>query len=119
MQIKKLKTIIMKYIIRILVLPFWATAYLIFALYRLIKGFVLICYGFVVYGGEQITYDELLNKDTIFKTYLKLEEMEAGLKADPRSQCNHVWEQEVGYGQTTAPRQKCVICGVEFQTKTF
>jgi hypothetical protein len=61
----------------------------------------------------------LLNKHTIFKTYLKLEEMEIGLKAHPRSQCNHVWEQEVGYGQTSAPRQKCVICGVQLNTNHF
>ena len=110
----------MKYVVRILVLPFWATAYLIFAFYRLIKGFVLICYGFVVYGGEQITYDELVNKHTIFKTHLKLEEMEAGLKVDPRSQCNHVWEEQFGYASTTSTtRKKCVICGAEYNYKTF
>ena len=78
-----------------------------------------MCYGFVVHGGEQITYDSTLNHNTIFKTYLKLEEMDFGLKVDPRSQCNHVWEQEVNYGQTTAPRQKCVICGVQLQTNHF
>jgi hypothetical protein len=109
----------MKYIIRLIALPFWATIYLIFAVYRVIVGLLKMCYGFIIHGGEQITYDSTLNRNTIFRTYLKLEEMELGLKADPRSHCNHVWEQEVGYGQTTAPRQKCVICGVEFQTKTF
>lgn len=72
-----------------------------------------MCYRFVVHGGEQITHDKTLNRDTIFKTYLKLEQIEANLKADPRSNCNHIWEQEVGYGQTTTPRQKCVMCGVQ------
>jgi hypothetical protein len=109
----------MKYLVRLIALPFWAVSYFVFALYITFKGFFKMCYGFVVYGGEQVTYDETLNNKTIFKTYLKLEEMELGLKVDPRSNCNHVWEQEVGYGQTTAPRQKCVICGVEFHTKTF
>jgi hypothetical protein len=109
----------MKYVIRLIALPFWATCYLIFALYLTFRGFFKMCYGFIVYGGEQITYDSTLNHNTIFRTYLKLEEMELSLKVDPRSQCNHVWEQEVGYGQTTAPRQKCVICGVEFHNKTF
>lgn len=109
----------MKYIIRLIALPFWATVYLIYATYLTLTGFFKICYNFIVYGGEQITCDKSLNKNSILQTYLKLEEMELGLKADPRSHCNHVWEQEVGYGQTTAPRQKCVICGVEFQTKTF
>jgi hypothetical protein len=45
--------------------------------------------------------------------------MELSIKVDPRSQCNHVWEQEVGYGQTTAPRQKCVICEVQLNTNHF
>lgn len=109
----------MKYIIRFIALPFWAVSYFIFALYITFRGFFKMCYGFVVYGGEQVTYDETLNNKTIFKTYLKLEEMEASFKVDPRSQCNHVWEQEVSYGQTTAPRQKCVICGVQNTIKTF
>ena len=109
----------MKYVIRLIALPFWATCYLIFATYRVIVGLLKMCYGFIVHGGEQITYDSTLNRNTIFKTYLKLEEMELGFKVDPRSNCNHVWEQENGYGQTTAPKQKCVICGVEFQHKTF
>ena len=109
----------MKYIIRFIALPFWAVSYFIFALYITFRGFFKMCYGFVVYGGEQVTYDETLNNKTIFKTYLKLEEMEASFKVDPRSQCNHVWEQEVSYGQTTAPRQKCVICGVQNIIKTF
>jgi hypothetical protein len=37
-------------------------------------------YDFVVFGGEQITYDKSLNRNTIFKTYLKLEEMEFASK---------------------------------------
>ena len=94
----------MKYIIRLIVLPFWAIIYLIFAIYRIIVGLSKMCCGFIVHGGEQITYDNTLNRNTIFKTYLKLEEIELGLKVDPRSQCNQVWEQEVGYGQTTEPR---------------
>jgi hypothetical protein len=109
----------MKYIIRLVALPFWAIIYLIFAIYRVIVGLSKMCYGFILHGGEQITYDSTLNRNTIFKTYLKLEEMELRIKVDPRSQCNHVWEQEVGYGQTTAPRQKCVICEVELHNKTF
>ena len=103
----------MKYIIRLIALPFWATSYLLFAFYITFRGLCKMCYGFVVFGGEQITYDNSLNKESIFKTYLKLEKIETSFKVDPRSNCNHVWEQEVGYGQTTAPRQKCVICGVE------
>ncbi|MEI6882596.1 MAG: hypothetical protein WCK82_14850 [Bacteroidota bacterium] len=109
----------MKYIIRLIALPFWAIIYLTFAIYRVIVGLSKMCYGFIVHGGEQITYDNTLNRNTIFKTYLKLEEMELSLKVDPRSHCNHVWQEEVGYGQTTAPRQKCVICGVENIIKTF
>jgi hypothetical protein len=109
----------MKYIIRLIALPFWAIIYLIFAIYRVIVGLLKLCYGFIIHGGEQITYDGTLNRNTIFKTYLKLEEMELRIKVDPRSQCNHVWEQEVGYGQTTAPRQKCVICGVQLNTNHF
>lgn len=109
----------MKYIIRLIVLPFWAMIYLIFAIYRVILGLSKMCYEFIVHGGEQITYDNTLNRNTIFKTYLKLEEIELGLKVDPRSLCNHVWEQEIGYGQTTAPRKKCVICGLQLDTKTF
>jgi hypothetical protein len=109
----------MKYIIRIIALPFWATVYLIFSLFIMFRGFFKTCYSFVVYGGEQITYDQTLNKKTIFKTFLKLEQIETVFKVDPRSQCNHIWEQEIGYGQTTAPRQKCVICGVQNTIKTF
>lgn len=73
----------------------------------------------MLYGGEQITYDKRLNRDTIISVYQKLEDMEAVNKLDPRSHCNHVWEQEVGYGQTTAPRQKCVICGVQVNNNHF
>lgn len=80
----------MKYIIRIIALPFWAICYLIFALFITFRGLFKLSYEFVVFGGEQITYNKSLNKETIFKTYLKLEEMEAGFKVDPRSQCNHV-----------------------------
>ena len=109
----------MKYIIRLIALPFWAMVYLIFALYLTFKGFFKLCYGFVIYGGEQITHNHQDNKNTIFQVYQKLERMEASFKVDPRSKCNHVWEQEVGYGQTTAPRQKCVICGVQLQTNHF
>jgi hypothetical protein len=109
----------MKYIIRLLVLPFWVIIYLIFAIYRVIVGLFKMCCGFIVHGGEQITYDNTLNRNTIFKTYLKLEEMETNFKVDTRSQCNHVWEQELSYGQTTAPKQKCVICGVKLNTNHF
>ncbi len=109
----------MKYILRLMVLPFWVIIYLVFALYLTFKGTLKMCYGFVLYGGEQITYDKRLNRDTIISVYQKLEDMEAVNKVDPRVCCNHVWEQEVGYGQTTAPRQKCVICGVQNTIKTF
>jgi hypothetical protein len=110
----------MKYIIRLIALPFWAIVYLIFSFYFIIKGFLSLCYGFVVHGGEQITYDRLLNKHTIFTTYLKLAEMEEGFKVDPRSQCNHVWEEQFGYASTTSTtRKKCVICGAEYNYKTF
>lgn len=109
----------MKYIIRLIVLPFWATCYLIFALYLVLVGVAKLCYGFVLYGGEQITNNSKHNRDTIFQVYQKLEQMEASFKIDPRSQCNHVWEQEVGYGQTTAPRQKCAICGLQVNNNHF
>jgi hypothetical protein len=109
----------MKYAIRLIVLPFWATCYLIFAIYLTFIGFFKMCYDFIIYGGEQVTYDKKLNRDSILKTYLKLEEIEASFKVDPRSQCNHVWEQEVSYGQTTAPRQKCVVCGVQLNNNHF
>ena len=109
----------MKYIVRILVLPFWATAYLIFNTYYLLIGLFKISYGFMVYGGEQITLNHKDNRASIFEVYQKLEKMELNLKVDQRSQCNHVWEKEVNYGQSTAPRQKCVICGVQNTIKTF
>jgi hypothetical protein len=109
----------MKYIIRLLVLPFWAIIYLIFAFYLTFKGFFKMCYGFIIYGGEQVTYDKKLNRDSILKTYLKLEEIEASFKVDKRSQCNHVWEQEVSCGQTTSPIKKCVICGVQLNINHF
>ena len=70
----------MKYIIRIIALPFWATCYLIFSIFLTLKGFFKMSYDFVVFGGEQITYDKSLNRNTIFKTYLKLEEMEFASK---------------------------------------
>ena len=109
----------MKYIIRIIALPFWFINYLIFAIYRVILGLFKLSYGFVVYGGEQITYDHTFNRNTIFRTYLKVEEIELNLKVDPRSNCNHVWEQEVDYDTATAIRQKCVICGVQNTIKNF
>ena len=110
----------MKYIIRLIALPFWAVIYLIFAIYRVIVNLLKMCYGFIVHGGEQITYDDTLNKNSIFKTYLKLEQMEDSFKVDPRSHCNHVWEQQMGYGATSAPpKQKCAICGLEIHNTHF
>lgn len=109
----------MKYIIRLIALPFWVVIYLIFAIYRVIMGVLKMCYGFIIHGGEQITYDDTLNRNTIFKTYIKLEEIELGLKVDPRSHCNHVWNEEGSYGQTNAPIKKCVICGLQNTIKTF
>ena len=73
----------------------------------------------MVYGGEQITLNHKDNRASIFEVYQKLEQMELNSKVDPRSNCNHVWEKEIGYGQTTMPRQKCVICGVQNTIKTF
>lgn len=66
----------MKYILRIIVLPFWLTIYLVLALYLTFKGTLKMCYGFVLFGGEQITYDEKLNKNTIISVYQKIEDME-------------------------------------------
>jgi hypothetical protein len=109
----------MKYIVRILVLPFWATAYLIFNTYYTLIGLFKISYGFIVYGGEQITHNHKDNRNTIFEVYQKIEQMELNSKVDPRSQCNHVWEQEVPYGATSQPRQKCVVCGVSFNNNHF
>lgn len=109
----------MKYILRLLVLPFWVVIYLVFVFYLTFKGTLKMCYGFVLFGGEQITYDKKLNRDTIISVYQKIEDMEVVIKVDPRSQCNHVWEQEVGHSQTTTPRQKCVICGVQVNSNQF
>jgi hypothetical protein len=109
----------MKYIIRLIALPFYACVWLVFSIYITTRNLFRLCYDFIVYGGELIVYDKEINKDSIMRVYLKLEQMELNLKVDPRSQCNHVWEQEVGYGQTTAPRKKCVICGVQLNTNHF
>ena len=109
----------MKYIIRIIALPFWASIYLIFAISRVVKRFFTLCFDFITHGGEQITNDNQLNRNTIFEVYRKVEQMEASMNIDPRSNCNHVWEQVIGYGLTSAPRQKCVVCGVENTIKTF
>jgi hypothetical protein len=109
----------MKYIVRILVLPFWATAYLIFNTFHLLIGLFKISYGFIVYGGEQITLNDKDNRASIFEVYQKLEQMELNSKIDPRSQCNHVWQQEYGYGSTSQPKQKCVICGVQLNKNHF
>jgi hypothetical protein len=109
----------MKYILRIIALPFALMIWIIFSIYSLLKGFFLLSYNFIIYGGEQIIHNKKSNRNTIFEVYEKLDKLELTLKTDPRSQCNHVWEEEVGYGQTTAPRQKCVICGVENTIKTF
>jgi hypothetical protein len=109
----------MKYLIRIIALPFWASIYLIFAISRVFKRFFTLCFDFIAHGGEQITNDNQLNRNTIFEVYKKIEQMEASMNIDSRSNCNHVWEQTIGYGSTSAPRQKCVICGVENTIKTF
>jgi hypothetical protein len=110
----------MKYILRLIALPFALMVWIIFSIYSSLKGIVLLSYNFFVYGGEQITHNSKTNRNTIFEVYEKLEQMELNSKVDPRSQCNHVWEQEVDYGSTTSlPRKKCVICGVQLNTNHF
>ena len=109
----------MKYIIRLIVLPLYASCWLIFALYITLGGLFKLCYDFIVYGGEQIIHNKHTNKDSILAVYKKLEEMEASFKIDPRSKCNHVWETERYNGTTTAPKTKCVICGTEVNNANF
>lgn len=109
----------MKYLVRLIALPFWAIIYLIFAVFSTFLGLSRLCYEFILYGGEQITHDDKKNRNTIFEVYQKLEQIEASFKVDPRSNCNHAWDQEVGCSKTTALRQKCVICGVQNTIKTF
>lgn len=109
----------MKYILRIIALPFALIVWIIFSLYEICKGIVLLSYNFIVYGGEQITHNKKINRNTIFEVYEKLEQMELNSKVDTRSQCNHVWQQEVPYGSTSQPRQKCVICGVQVNNNHF
>lgn len=109
----------MKYVLRLLALPFALMIWIIFSVYTSFKGIFLLCYNFIVYGGEQITYNKQMNRNTIFEVYEKLEQIELNSKVDPRSQCNHVWEQEVAYGSTSQPRQKCVICGVQVNNNHF
>ena len=48
----------MKYIVRIIALPFWGSSYLIFCFYLSVKGLIRLSYDFVVYGGEQIIYNK-------------------------------------------------------------
>jgi len=57
----------MKYILRILALPFWLVIALIYMLYELIVKAIL----FVRYGGEAITYSSD-DKITIFNIYQEL-----------------------------------------------
>jgi len=109
----------MKYILRLIALPFALMVWIIFSVYTSCKGIVLLSYNFIVYGGEQITYNKETNRNTIFEVYEKLEQIEINSKVDPSSQCYHVWEQEVGYGSTSQPRQKCVICGVQLNNNHF
>lgn len=107
----------MKYIIRIIVLPFWVMVYLIFTIYRVLKSLFALCFDFVVYGGEQITNSNKLNRNTIFEVYQKVEKMEA-MNIDSKRNCNHIWKEE--YGITTSiPTKKCVVCGFELINKTF
>tara|TARA_R110000822_G_scaffold7757_3_gene31502 strand:+ start:105 stop:293 length:189 start_codon:yes stop_codon:yes gene_type:complete len=57
----------MKYILRVLALPFWLIIALIYMLYELITKAIL----FVRYGGEIITYSTD-DKITIFDIYQEL-----------------------------------------------
>ena len=109
----------MKYLIRLIALPFWIVVFLIFSIFTTIRNLFTMCFDFVVYGGEQITYSSSLNRYTIFKTFLKLEKLEVNSQADPRSQCNHIWQDLYSSLSTTVKRQKCAICGVENAIKTF
>lgn len=109
----------MKYILRLIALPFALMVWIIFSVYSSCKGIVLLSYNFIVYGGEQITYNRKTNRNSIFEVYEKLEQMELNSKVDLSSQCNHIWEMEVPYGSTSQPRQKCVMCGVQVNNNHF
>ena len=109
----------MKYIIRLIALPFWIIVFLIFSIYKTCINLLKMCLDFVIYGGEQITYSDSLNRYTIFKTYLKLEKLEANSKIDPRSQCNHIWEEEYTSTSSSIKRKKCVICGASLNINTL
>jgi hypothetical protein len=109
----------MKYILRLIALPFALMVWIIFSVYTSCKGIVLLSYNFIVYGGEQITYNKETNRNTIFEVYEKLVQLEINSKVESSSQCYHIWEMEVPYGSTSQPRQKCVICGVQVNNNHF
>jgi hypothetical protein len=109
----------MKYIIRLIALPFWIVVFLIFSIFTTIRNLFTMCFDFVVYGGEQITYSSSLNRYTIFKTFLKLEKIEVNSQTDPRSQCNHIWQDLFSSPSTSIKRQKCTICGAETGFNNF
>jgi hypothetical protein len=64
----------MKYILRIIALPFSLMIWIIFSIYSLLKGIVLLSNNFIIYGGEQITHNKKTNRNTIFEVYEKLEQ---------------------------------------------
>jgi hypothetical protein len=66
----------MKYILILIALPFALMVWIIFSVYTSCKGIVLLSYNFIVYGGEQITYNKETNRNTIFEVYEKIEQIE-------------------------------------------
>ena len=60
----------MKYLLRIIALPFWIGAKAVFLSYVLI----ITAIDFVKYGGEAITYGNKINSTTILDTYMLLKD---------------------------------------------
>lgn len=66
----------MKYILRIIILPFWAMVALIHSLTTWGKH----CCYFILYGGEAISYSDKNKRKTIYDIYCLLEEEHTKLK---------------------------------------
>lgn len=56
---------VIKIVIRLLVLPLFASLVLI----SLLIGYFTILYRFIVYGGEMVTFDSDVNSGSIKNTY--------------------------------------------------
>jgi hypothetical protein len=56
---------VIKIVIRLLVLPLFASIFLI----SLLIAYFTLLYRFIVYGGEAVTFDSEVNKTSIKNTY--------------------------------------------------